>query len=587
MVLSMKMHAPTGPRPIHTAPEPPLVGKQSSKEKPAGLFRSGTGKLSIPKPAAINAPATETEFHEVVEALARLVSLDSQYSSLVVAYGFVPPVLNILSIGASESVMLLALRTLAHLASSKETLASIRSAGALPILISMLDESSPSLALGALEVLRPLARDSEMKVLLREAGAFKHLVKLIQAAARPGADVNFQVTAAAEAALAVVKNLAASIANQDALRSVGLIKALVAIIDVVPATSAAAVRAAATLSNLAVSNQANKKAIRESGALPRLVTLLGAGGEAAAAATEAFGNLAAKNTENKDAIREAGGVAALASQFIALGASTGMDKHARTRRARHDSGGLQSSNSGRESISDSRSTSRSHSPTPSFCDTSTPPASQPSSAVSSPCCSQPNSRPTSRPTSRCASPRAGAGSRPSSPPPLLPDAAPGAALSGGALSAIMPSAPSSLLPKPSQLTPAFVPSPPGTARGAAAGRGEPHHHSEVSLERTAWTLRNLTAASGLNTAVITASGISLKALDATNFKEEPILAKAHGQKQSAPPLLSSQPRAPPPPRPKSLPVATTDDDDEDEDGPGRACTAGVGLAQWAKTGRAW
>lgn len=109
----------------------------------------------------------------------------------------------------------------------------------------------------------------------------------------------------------------------------------------------------------------------------------------------------------------------------------------------------------------------------------------------------------------------------------------------------------------------------------------------MTVERTAWALRNLTAASGLNTAVIAASGITLKALEAAHTtKDEPMsLLKAHGDKQAAPPLLAPQPKLPAPKQPQPLPLATTDEDHDEPTASGRPCKIGVAMTQWSKTGR--
>jgi len=596
MVPRMVMHTSEGPRVSTATPtpaesaEPQSIERQTSKEKTPALHPSGDC------------------FHDVVAALAQMASVHGEHSK-VVTHGFLLPLVNILTAGASEPVMLMVLRTLAHLAGHKAHHSTIRTTGVMPALLNLLQGSNGTIALGVLEVLRPLARDHEMKGMLREAGAFKPLVKLIQTASRP--ETTPPEAAAAEAALAVVKNLAASSTHQDALRAAGAIRALVASLDAVPATSGAAVRAAAALSNLAVANATNKDAIREAGALPRLMPLLGAGGEAAAAATEAIGNLAAKNAANKDAIREVGGVAALASQFVVLSRqSGGMDgKQARLPRRP----GTHQTGCGSDSHSTSRASSppRSSSPTPSNGaasshggsqggggsrgggTTSTPPLSPSSSRhtslAGSPACS--------RPPSRAVSPRtisSQSHGRPVSPPPLLPmaDRSEAAATTAaaeermwkqqegfGAMTGLEGGTP-------------IVPSPPGTARthpGPAGG--QPHHHGDLTIERTAWALRNLTAASGLNTAVMAASGITLKALEAANGKNGQTLLRAHGDKQSAPPLLAPQPKVPPPrpPQPPTVGLSSADgDDDEESHGPmrGGAC-AGVALTQWSKTGRAW
>lgn len=118
----------------------------------------------------------------------------------------------------------------------------------------------------------------------------------------------------------------------------------------------------------------------------------------------------------------------------------------------------------------------------------------------------------------------------------------------------------------------------------------------MTLERTAWALRNLTAASGLNTAITAASGITPKALeDACGKGGGHSLLKAHGEKQAAPPLLTPQPKQPPPPRPQPLVTAQGDEENRhqvesppsDSHGVSNGPCVGVALTQWSKTGRAW
>lgn len=109
----------------------------------------------------------------------------------------------------------------------------------------------------------------------------------------------------------------------------------------------------------------------------------------------------------------------------------------------------------------------------------------------------------------------------------------------------------------------------------------------MTLERLAWALRNLTHANGLNTAVVAASGISLKALEPihTAAEAEPMV-KAR-EKQAAPPLLVPKPKPPPRPTPINAEDAlATREDVDSSDGLVSRC-AGVALTQWSKQGHAW
>ena len=332
MVLKMAFHTPEGPRIPSAAKESPFghCGPVLNDQQPLQPAAAGAPALFLQSNKKLR--PSDNELLGVVEALAKCSASSPLAANILVCSGFVQPLVNVLTAGAAEPVMLLSLRTLAHLAGHREQHGAIRQAGVLELLMSLLNGPSLSMHLGVLEVMHPLARNSEMKGVLREAGALKVLTKHIQAGARSEA-LPIEL-AVAEAALGVIKNLAANAGNQDELRSCGAIKALVTTLTVVPATSSAAVRAASTLSNLAVSNEANKNAIREAGGIPRLVAMLHVRGESAAAATEALGNLAAKNTANKDATRKAGGVAALAAQFLMLTNGPVPDKFNRLHRPR-------------------------------------------------------------------------------------------------------------------------------------------------------------------------------------------------------------------------------------------------------------
>ena len=109
-------------------------------------------------------------------------------------------------------------------------------------------KSSAAVVLGALEVLRPLSRDADSKEMLRDAGAFRPLLSALQLSAAsapapssssPGATQPTSVAPseeavarreAAECAVGVLRNLATSPANQDALRTAGAVKVLISLL---------------------------------------------------------------------------------------------------------------------------------------------------------------------------------------------------------------------------------------------------------------------------------------------------------------------------------------------------------------------
>ena len=577
MVLKMAFHTPEGPRIPSAAKESPFghCGPVLNDQQPLQPAAAGAPALFLQSNKKLR--PSDNELLGVVEALAKCSASSPLAANILICSGFVQPLVNVLTAGAAEPVMLLSLRTLAHLAGHREQHGAIRQAGVLELLMSLLNGPSLSMHLGVLEVMHPLARNSEMKGVLREAGALKVLTKHIQAGARSEA-LPIEL-AVAEAALGVIKNLAANAGNQDELRSCGAIKALVTTLTVVPATSSAAVRAASTLSNLAVSNEANKNAIREAGGIPRLVAMLHVRGESAAAATEALGNLAAKNTANKDATRKAGGVAALAAQFLMLTNGPVPDKFNRLHRPMATSAQIGPIGAG--GSGGSHQSSRSSSPT-----RSTPRSSHDSvknsAAVSSACssaCSQPNLLPCSPRAIRLSS-------------PATPDIAtlaydvrsrrPQLPFGGGASSPVL------MQPLPTFSVHVAPParamylqgsSPPlPVPAGKSISKSHPGHAlPEMAVERTAWALRNLTASSGLNTAIIAAHGITSKALEGSKGEH---LLKPHGDKQAP------QPKPPAPKPPPLLPLLTTDDDDDDDE-PSRPCTFGIAMTQFSKTGRGY
>jgi len=583
MVVKMKMHNSHALSRGTGAPAAASLQRQRSASR-LGAAPAADGELNVSQGKLLR-PSGDA-FASIVSAITAASATGS--ASLIVEFGFLTPLLHVLSscTAASEAVQVAALRGLAHIASHRENHAVIRNAGILPTLMRLITESETH-AIGVLEVLRPLARDPEMKDMLRTAGAFRPLIKLVHQAIHNPADP--QPLRAAEAALGVIKNLATSTASQEALRNAGAIKALTGLLDVVPPSCTAAIRAATALSNLSVGNQKNRDAIREGGGITRLALLVKTGGEAAAAATEALGNLAVKNSANKDAIREAGGVQALAEQYIALGgALEGSGRHAQRRPAgaQHHTGaacsrGASSASSQTNSRGPSRS--RSSSPTPRGSTESHPSSQAPS---------QPNSPDASPPSSRCASPPPMMGLLPTvkasgaPPPPLSPTAAIGTA----APYSQPPALPTQASAVQASARVLGAPSPPCSARPSA------NHHGEVTMERTAWALRNLTAASGLNTAILAACAISLKGLEAAckptaSHNDAP----GHGgdtlvsPQRKAVALTSVPARPPPPPQPTLLPLyhdgaALSGDENDDET---KAPRAGVALTLWSKTGRAW
>lgn len=427
---------------------------------------------AVPACESGEASSASAFFLNAAVAIAAAAALEP---ARVASFGFVKPLVELVRPGAaSEACAIGAMRALGSLATHREHHDQLREAGALPVLMAVLTSpsSSPGLLLAALEVLRPLSRDANAKEMLRDAGAFRPLLSLLAPPDSSAEGIDPTRAAArreaAEAAVGVVRNLATSSANQDALRAAGAVRMLVTLCGT-SADSATgdengeggegggegceggelvlSVRAAATaataLSNLAVGNAANRTAIRQAGGIPKLVRMLSRGSEAAAAATEALGNLAVKSKENKDAIRNAGGVLKLTDLFRAVRVPPSGRGHGGGRRA----------------------------PPPA----ASAPAAAPPSGVSLHSHGWVSSMP---------------------PPPHAPP----------------PRGEHALLPG--------LPSLSGMAQELADGEASPSSpvrlsdSFEATAERISWALRNLVAANGLNSAIVVNGGVQLKELDA-------------------------------------------------------------------------
>ena len=152
------------------------IGSPGSKRSP---------KHSSPKACAVfsavpfSCSASTNAFLEAARSLATAAANDP---SLVVNFGFVPPLVSLMRPGAAtDACAISAAKALASLASHRENHAAIREAGAVPVLMLVLTstKSSAAVVLGALEVLRPLSRDADSKEMLRDAGAFRPLLSAL------------------------------------------------------------------------------------------------------------------------------------------------------------------------------------------------------------------------------------------------------------------------------------------------------------------------------------------------------------------------------------------------------------------------
>jgi len=280
--VSLRMQAPaivpamSGPekRAHSPTPAPPLRRQRSGGGRELlGRALNACGMLTRANSSSsmkpVSAPVTEGDLDGLALTLASMAA-SAHLSDQLVHLGFAVPLVKMCGTnGTSETVRLLSLRALAHLASRREHVKVIREAGAVAVILEILENGPPSLVLGALEVLRPLSRDSSTKDELRESTAVKLLVALLGPACTPSASACSDSAiaspaAVAAAALGVLKHLSASASGQEALRAAGAIKPLVGVLETLPAAEEPALvaRAATTLSNLAIDHQPNKASMR-------------------------------------------------------------------------------------------------------------------------------------------------------------------------------------------------------------------------------------------------------------------------------------------------------------------------------------
>lgn len=248
------------------------------------------------------------------------------------------------------------------------------------------------------------------------------------------------------------------------------------------------------LSNLVVGNQANKNALRAAGGIERLVPMLHANGEAAMAATEALGNLAVKNNANKDAVRVSGGIVALAELFKAAKSTEKAIEKAAAADAKVPTAAALS---GRKAGTDPTSANGKH-----------------SGSVGD-----------------------GGGAKPATAADAASKAADAASMACTTRQGQRPPR----VPSPAGLRPPGATSPAPTL--------------EISCERTAWALRNLTAANGLNSAALVAAGVTLKEVEPskgerklmTKDKDKEAHDKSTADKVSPTGAPLRSPPVPPPP----------------------------------------
>uniref|UniRef100_A0A061RVG2 Catenin (Cadherin-associated protein), beta 1 n=1 Tax=Tetraselmis sp. GSL018 TaxID=582737 RepID=A0A061RVG2_9CHLO len=208
------------------------------------------------------------------------------------------------------------LRLTAGLAKDRSIAAALQETGAVRPLVQLLAGpwgisagGASEVLYGCVDALRWISEARAAQEEMRECGGIPLLVGLLTPwQVGTGAEERVLVLAAA-----ALRHLAANSRNRDAIREAGAIPRLVALLEGEPG-GAAALQAAAALTNLSRKKRSNMIAIAEAGGIPLLVGLLwqGPGSEAAMLALGALTNLA-YTSGNRDIIREAGGIPALVS----------------------------------------------------------------------------------------------------------------------------------------------------------------------------------------------------------------------------------------------------------------------------------
>lgn len=195
---------------------------------------------------SISAVETADVFAPVSAALLEMA--DGPGRHFICDIGFLTPMVALLRPGAaSEEVQTHITRVLAKLAGSDLSRDAVSSSGCIKPLLRFLELGvDSSLAQAAAEALRNLALSPEMKETLREAGVLRPLISMLEA------ESESENTRSARWSIGICRNLATSSANQDALRKAGAIMPLVSYLRQADVNVSA--RAAAALSNLAVNN---------------------------------------------------------------------------------------------------------------------------------------------------------------------------------------------------------------------------------------------------------------------------------------------------------------------------------------------
>jgi len=243
---------------------------------------------------------TGDSFGLVVDALLELATAeDAEKRAAIGQGGFIPPLVGLLrEQAASDQVQDKVARILTKITFNDETRDHVASIpGVVSSLLRMLRQDAFH-AEPAAAVLRNLALSPKLKHSIREKGQMRPVLDLLTHEDLPETTVRKLI--------GIVRNMATSRPNQDALRHGNAIPLLIGFLQ--SPDVEVAIGASHALNNLAVENADNKTAINKAGGIPLLVALLKPGSKTALAATEALGTLSVGHAKNKDDIRKADGV---------------------------------------------------------------------------------------------------------------------------------------------------------------------------------------------------------------------------------------------------------------------------------------
>ncbi|KAJ8599422.1 hypothetical protein CTAYLR_008006 [Chrysophaeum taylorii] len=270
----------------------------SALETPGGDPRRFRELGAIPLLVELGMSGSDRAKRNVARVLSQLACNDENKKTIAKA-GAIPVLVKLVEGGNdNDAAREWAAGTLQDLAVNDENKISIANAGAIPVLVKLAKDGTDGAKTRATGALLNLACNSENQIAIANAGAIPVLIEL----AEGGND------AARENAAGAMGNLAVNAENQIAIAKAGAIPVLVKLTK--DGNDAARKNAPGALAYLAV-NAENKIAIAKAGAIPVLVKVARDGDEEAREnAAAALSNLAL-NDENKIAIAKAGAIPVL------------------------------------------------------------------------------------------------------------------------------------------------------------------------------------------------------------------------------------------------------------------------------------